>query len=43
MLETWLGVLGWAGKALLFFPFKIMENTVPLPDSSLSDSFSGKN
>lgn len=43
MQETWLRVLGWAGNALLFSPFKIMRHTVPLSDFSRSDPFSGKN
>lgn len=36
-------VLGWAGKALLFVPFKLMRHTVPLPDFSLSVPFPGTN
>lgn len=27
MSGVWLGVLGWAGNAFLFFPLKIMGNS----------------
>jgi hypothetical protein len=33
--------LGWAGNAVLFFPFKIMGNMVLLSKFSLSDPFLG--
>jgi hypothetical protein len=31
MWGTWLGVLGWAGKALIFLPFKIMGDRSRYP------------
>ena len=38
-----VGVLGWAGKALPYFPLTILGNIVALSDFSLSDPFSGTN
>ena len=39
MYDGCLGVLGWAGSAVLFFPFKIMGNSSCYMFSAVRPSF----